>query len=637
MEKPKVVSDPTEKPKAVLDLTESPKAILDAPHRFVYRDWVIDIAIPPIRTDIPEAIALQEYSDECTNRMLGIVGARLGKGRCFYSFLAEGTGETKRRGQIEVTHLYAFHQVKHWPGASEQMDWTSFVMAKIEYDNLRNLPRQHESSENIMLPVLPVTTVSILKEVINAQDQDLLRICAVTGTLVSHIVAGEVCLYAIGPRVPAFRTDPATPPKTPKQPLVPSQILPQNATANALVAPSRAGPSQQNTIVDQGIPIDPLIIAASAALKRDTPQALHVFGNLTIQQIVESEKSMRQFTYLHRRWLSAAYWVLLEAMTRHMFRLIVMNDASIIECDRQARYHMQTQAKHNLQQWLEKHPELSLPKSEMVGSWQAKQLKSLLLVVIYHKPIPPTFPAEKQPREVRKRYVSAMARQRHILATWIATARDIVNFRRGRRYRNDKDMVMDMWTGVVWYRSSPGWEIKRPLMSPEAVLNLETQPIVALTDDSARMVTNMLSRLGNTDDLASVVAELNSLMANTATAGMLPPPMTTMNNNAGPGTNVFMAAGNQPQLATGMGIDKGKGKAVNTSAKTKLSNQCAIADNDPTAAMKWIMDMPMQKVALEDADIPPLEFDQPDLQLPRGFGLDEQMSVVNAAGLAARA
>ena len=109
---------------------------LDPPQRFSYSDWVINIPKSRFHPDTPEDTARQLYREIRLKRLTHAIDTRFGSGRCFYSFLEVPLGKTRRLGQLDVTNLYAFHEVDHWPGAGAHRDWTSFVLAMVEYDGM---------------------------------------------------------------------------------------------------------------------------------------------------------------------------------------------------------------------------------------------------------------------------------------------------------------------------------------------------------------------------------------------------------------------------------------------------------------------------------------------------------------------
>ena len=108
---------------------------LNPPQPFGYKDWVIKYPVPQFLLHSNDGA--QNHYEVRLQKLVHFVETRFGKGRCFFSFL-QGQGQRKPQ-QIEVTQLYALHEVKHWPGAVAQLEWTSFVMANIEYDDMVRL------------------------------------------------------------------------------------------------------------------------------------------------------------------------------------------------------------------------------------------------------------------------------------------------------------------------------------------------------------------------------------------------------------------------------------------------------------------------------------------------------------------
>jgi hypothetical protein len=78
--------------------------------------------------------------------LTAVINARFGKARCFYSFLPGKNRADKLPSQIEVTDLYGYYEIEHWPGSHEHLQWTSFVFASMEYDAL---VEENEAEEGI--------------------------------------------------------------------------------------------------------------------------------------------------------------------------------------------------------------------------------------------------------------------------------------------------------------------------------------------------------------------------------------------------------------------------------------------------------------------------------------------------------
>lgn len=110
---------------------------INPPQPFTYTDWVVKLPISPSLQD--DQKAARKHKKTRVQRLIHFVDTRFGKGRCFYGFLPGLPKRERMPYQIEVSQLYAFHEVKHWPGAFAQLEWTSFVMANVEYDDLIRL------------------------------------------------------------------------------------------------------------------------------------------------------------------------------------------------------------------------------------------------------------------------------------------------------------------------------------------------------------------------------------------------------------------------------------------------------------------------------------------------------------------
>jgi hypothetical protein len=105
---------------------------LNPPREFGYKDWVINLPVPQFLHH--DQVATDQRNNARIQVLIHSVETRFGKDRCTYRFMpARGLPQPDK---IEITQLYAFHEVKHWPGAFAQLEWTSFVMANIEYDDM---------------------------------------------------------------------------------------------------------------------------------------------------------------------------------------------------------------------------------------------------------------------------------------------------------------------------------------------------------------------------------------------------------------------------------------------------------------------------------------------------------------------
>lgn len=124
----------------------SPNSVfrLDPPQPFAYTDWVIKIPTPLVPQGMSAETAKEKYKTQRLKRLIKAVETRVGRYRCFYTECHSGSQSLP--SQIEVTKLYAIHEVGHWLGAFAQLEWTSFVMANMEYDATR---REYGRDANI--------------------------------------------------------------------------------------------------------------------------------------------------------------------------------------------------------------------------------------------------------------------------------------------------------------------------------------------------------------------------------------------------------------------------------------------------------------------------------------------------------
>lgn len=126
---------------------EADAPTLDPPREFTFTDLVVQTAVPRLAQEDSAEIAADDYLKALWQEMLGILESYIGKNRCYFTFLADDSVAHQSPEQIKFTNLNAFHEVRHWPGASAQLKWTSFVLATIEYHTL-----SRENGPNLGLP-----------------------------------------------------------------------------------------------------------------------------------------------------------------------------------------------------------------------------------------------------------------------------------------------------------------------------------------------------------------------------------------------------------------------------------------------------------------------------------------------------
>jgi hypothetical protein len=114
--------------------TSSPREFfqLNPPQAFTYNDFVIFVSRPRAPQGMSLAEAELKYARTRLDRLIRHVEARLGRKRCFFSEVEPR--KNRKETQLEVTKLYAYCEVAHWPNALAHYQWTQFVMASIEYD-----------------------------------------------------------------------------------------------------------------------------------------------------------------------------------------------------------------------------------------------------------------------------------------------------------------------------------------------------------------------------------------------------------------------------------------------------------------------------------------------------------------------
>ncbi|EXJ89110.1 hypothetical protein A1O3_02174 [Capronia epimyces CBS 606.96] len=404
---------------------------LDPPQPFTYTDWVVRIPISQIPQEESPETARDVYQENLWKKLVRVVESRIGQGRCFYSFLPGQSVQTKRPGQIEVTKLYAFHEVKHWPGACEQLQWTSFVLANIEYDDLI---KEHGSNLNITLPVLPSAAVRMYQVMKRDQDQDLARICAEAGTTIGQMVGGEVSLYTTG-----------------SERLSPIGIV-ASETANMNMPSIGSSPSSTPTAPDK---------------QSDMAQGSHISCDWTVEEIVEDEEKFHRYVQLHATWTRKATSMMQMSMVRCICRLPGMEDVAFKDCWIQARQRVHGQAETFLRRWRVESPRFTRNPSRSSGNWLERQLKSLLASIAYRHPIAASATALSPVSQAvlrRRHFLVAMARQRQILATWAAQVKKAADCKTGVRYRREHTFVLDLWTGkIVKRKRESGKDTDEPM------------------------------------------------------------------------------------------------------------------------------------------------------------------------------
>ncbi|KAL2431811.1 hypothetical protein ABEF95_014071 [Exophiala dermatitidis] len=462
-------------------------ALLETPHPFAYTDWVVNIPVPQIPRDVPYG-QMHELDQVILKRLVRAVESRTGRNRCFYEFLVHPSQyNQKRPSQIRVTGLYAFYQVKHWPGAFAQLEWTSFVFANIEYDNMIRI---HGAGINLMLPILPMTALPTFQAMKKDQDQLLARICSEQGKTIGEVVEGQMSLYANGglsERGPLHRLsehDPA---------LQVSQAATQrlsNIMALPLPNPSqqtpdpepiseetlKANPDPSTGIEDAGAEVEHVLPDAGPDIEQSAPEpepepapsasASASAGldadidlsespnNWTVDEVVVDKAKFEQTLKLHGEWIQKATYKMQVYMTRHVCRSAQMQAAPWEYCWNEARRLIMAQADTHLQNWHEKFPQCAAKQTLSTGNWLEKQLKCLLMSVAAHHRIPPELSPEVQAQWRRKHYLIATGKQRQLLQLWAKKVKGLAEAQHGLRYRYEKDFVWDLWTGKLERRGA---------------------------------------------------------------------------------------------------------------------------------------------------------------------------------------
>jgi hypothetical protein len=116
------------------------RLVIQPPHPFDFRDLVFKQAPPPGLTGKNKDAVVKAYLAQRQDILLDMLDARIGQKACFH--VEWQSAEGRRPSQwLEVRRIYFLFEVAHWPTVAAQADYTSFLLATIEFDQVREYAR----------------------------------------------------------------------------------------------------------------------------------------------------------------------------------------------------------------------------------------------------------------------------------------------------------------------------------------------------------------------------------------------------------------------------------------------------------------------------------------------------------------
>jgi hypothetical protein len=113
------------------------RLVIHPSHPFDFRDLVFKQAPPDLLIGRNREAAIQGYLAQREDIVLDVLDARIGANHCFH--VEWQSRESRRPSQwLEVRRVYLLFEVAHWPTVAAQADYTSFLLATIEFDQVRD-------------------------------------------------------------------------------------------------------------------------------------------------------------------------------------------------------------------------------------------------------------------------------------------------------------------------------------------------------------------------------------------------------------------------------------------------------------------------------------------------------------------
>ncbi|ETI27946.1 hypothetical protein G647_00395 [Cladophialophora carrionii CBS 160.54] len=374
---------------------------LDPPETFRYTDFVIRAALPRVPHSMTEEAAKAKYLRTRLKRLMRVVEARLGKGRCFFG--ESQPRDRKKDTQFSVTKLYALYEVEHWPGALAQYEWTQFVIANMERDAIRE---RLGSDVKLALPMLPSSALPKYQEMMRQEGSDLTRRVQPPGQINGVVSGGGRRVYT--------SHDPRR------------NELHDRPTAHHL--------SERAQLMVR-LPDLP-----------DIRRTLFEIPSGQLQAISRNDRLYRSTCDSHKSWVQKES----KSLTSHYIRCLGREpDANLLtwpQLKAEARKLMGSTLYQQIIQWTRQQPNLNFKLgdgTELVD----RQLSFLTIRMNHHDPIPHTASIQVQTERTRKHRIVAMLQQRQSLREWTIAVAEQARLCVGQRYRKELDHVLDFWTG----------------------------------------------------------------------------------------------------------------------------------------------------------------------------------------------
>ncbi|KAI1611378.1 hypothetical protein EDD37DRAFT_439377 [Exophiala viscosa] len=412
--------------------------ILNPPQSFGYKDWVIKYPVPQFLHHSNDGA--QNHHEVRLQKLVHFVETRFGKGRCFFSFL-QGQGQRKP-SQIEVTQLYALHEVKHWPGAVAQVEWTSFVMANIEYDDMVKLYGSSSLTGTLTVPVLPEAALDVYKLMKESEDAELSRICARTGKTIGQLVDGNISLYANEVASHILDTPSLTPevdPPSISDP-APSPIPISRRPKSKIMPISTSALADLSTITRRGAREAQSPSSAHLPPKQQTLRNKH----MTLRQLAQNDTLFKEVAENHRLFLDKMMKKIHQYSMRVICRLPAMQSESWGVCQGRSRDWIKKLCAESLQYWRDR-SRIPWDESRAPSGPLDKQISFFCASYAVTDPLPKSGPNRKI--KARVHFVRALYRQRNLVGSWVDNLKKKAEERTGVRYRKEDGFVLDLWTG----------------------------------------------------------------------------------------------------------------------------------------------------------------------------------------------
>jgi hypothetical protein len=113
------------------------RLVIHPSHPFDFRDLVFKQAPPNLPIGRDREAAIQVYLAQRKDIVLDVLDARIGADHCFH--VEWQSRESRRPSQwLEIRRVYLLFEVAQWPNVAAQADYTSFLLATIEFDQVRD-------------------------------------------------------------------------------------------------------------------------------------------------------------------------------------------------------------------------------------------------------------------------------------------------------------------------------------------------------------------------------------------------------------------------------------------------------------------------------------------------------------------